>query len=76
MSQIWKSRARKPVARGKATSGYYPTGVGGVLLETPCVYFGIDDHKLIMPVSEFIEWFEGLKRCDPEIASVILSKLK
>jgi len=74
MAQIWKNRARKPTAEGLPSCGYYSSGIGGALLNVPCIMFGIDDHRLVMSINEFKTWCNELKKLDPTLAQLMFNQ--
>jgi len=74
MTQIWKRRARKPIATGKTDTGYYPSGVGGMLLGTPCVCLTVDDYRVIIPTNEFIFSLKSLRMIDSHLFAMIINE--
>lgn len=76
MAQIWKNRARRPAATGSLGFGYYPHGISPDLLNIPCLLFSVNDHRLVAPTSQFVEWFGLLKKTDADLAALILRQLQ
>lgn len=63
MAILIKNRARQPLERAAISSvGFYPAGVGGMVVNDPCIMIHIGEHKLVMTTDEYTRLQQSIER--------------